>query len=566
LQAILNIAEICARKNIKNVVISPGSRSASLTLAFARHPEIKTKIISDERSAAFIAIGMAQQLKELVVLVCTSGSAAYNYAPAIAEAYYQQIPLLVFTADRPPEWIDQLDGQTIKQNEIFGKHVKRSFTLPMEDGYSDTKWFIERTISESINLAKELPLGPVHVNVPLREPIYPEAEITFEKNIKIIDNYPRHYDLPLSIWDGLKDEFDQYKNILIVAGQQDYTPKLIHEIEQLIEKYSVVVVSDIIGNLQAVEKVIKHHDSILNSKNKQQIAQLQPDLLITFGKSVISKNLKLFLRKLKPDMHWHIQETGNVADTYQTLQRVIPTNPSYFFEQFNKDTILSSPDSIPFYEYWQKLEKEATIQNQIFFENQSIPFNEFSVCYQILNQLPENSILHLSNSMPVRYANLLSLAGKKCIEVYCNRGTSGIDGVMSTAFGAAMETDKLVFVVIGDMAFFYDRNAFWNNYMPKNLRILVLNNHGGGIFKMIDGPSKHIELEEFFVTKQNLKAASLAYEYDLEYYYADNFHMLESFIPVFINPKGGSKILEIETDTSINREIFYQYKHHKNNN
>ena len=157
MQSIYNIAEICAQKNVKEVVISPGSRSAPLTLAFARHPEINTRTISDERSAAFIALGIAQQTKQTSALVCTSGSAAYNYAPAVAEAYYQQIPLLILTADRPPEWIDQQDGQTIRQEGIFGKHVKRSFVLPVDDGYEDTAWFIERTISEAINLTQEKP-------------------------------------------------------------------------------------------------------------------------------------------------------------------------------------------------------------------------------------------------------------------------------------------------------------------------------------------------------------------------------------------------------------------------
>lgn len=561
MQSIFNIAEICARKEVTNVVISPGSRSAPLTLAFARHPDIKTKTISDERSAAFIAIGIAQQTKQTTALVCTSGSAAYNYAPAVAEAYYQQIPLLIFTADRPPEWIDQLDGQTIRQNEIFGKHVKRSFVLPVDDGYEDTRWFIERTLSEAINLTQEKPYGPVHINVPLREPLYQEAEIVFDKKVKLIQRVEKYYELPLSIWDGLFDEFHAYPKVLIVAGQGDYDASFITTIQQLIEKYSVVVISDVIGNLHDAKGVIRFHDSILHVKDEYLKGMLQPDLLITFGKSVVSKNLKIFLRKAKPVMQWHIQEAGYIADTYQTLKRIVPVEPKYFFSQLNADKLVTAPIADAYFKLWHEVEGNYKNKIEEFFSQQN-PFNEFVACKEILKSLPENTILHLSNSMPVRYVNLLALEAGKNIQVFSNRGTSGIDGVMSTAFGAAISTDKLVFVVIGDMAFFYDRNAFWNNYMPPNLRIVVLNNHGGGIFRMIDGPSKHAELEEFFETKQPLKAAALAHEYDLEYFFAEDSKYLSTFLPMFVSIKGGSKILEIETNTATNREVFYQFKNH----
>lgn len=561
MQSIFNIAEICARKEVTNVVISPGSRSAPLTLAFARHPDIKTKTISDERSAAFIAIGIAQQTKQTTALVCTSGSAAYNYAPAVAEAYYQQIPLLIFTADRPPEWIDQLDGQTIRQNEIFGKHVKRSFVLPVDDGYEDTRWFIERTISEAINLTQEKPYGPVHINVPLREPLYQEEDIIFDKEVKLIQRVEKYYELPLSIWDGLFDEFHAYPKVLIVAGQGDYDSSFITTIQQLIEKYSVVIISDVIGNLHDAKGVIRFHDSILHVKDEYLKGMLQPDLLITFGKSVVSKNLKIFLRKAKPAMQWHIQEAGYIADTYQTLKRIVPVEPKYFFAQLNADKLLAAPTADAYYNLWRELEGNYKNKIEDFF-NQENPFNEFVACKEILKSLPENAVLHLSNSMPVRYVNLLTLEAGKNIQVYSNRGTSGIDGVMSTAFGAAISTDKLVFVVIGDMAFFYDRNAFWNNYMPPNLRVVVLNNHGGGIFRMIDGPSKHAELEEYFETKQPLKAAALAHEFDLEYFFAEDATYLSTFLPMFVSTKGGSKILEIETNTATNRAVFYQFKNH----
>ncbi|MBC8082789.1 MAG: 2-succinyl-5-enolpyruvyl-6-hydroxy-3-cyclohexene-1-carboxylic-acid synthase, partial [Hymenobacter sp.] len=187
MQAIHNIAEICARHGITDVVLSPGSRSAPLTLAFARHPALTVRVVPDERAAAFIALGMAQAQRRVVVLVCTSGTAGLNYAPAVAEAYFQQIPLVIFTADRPPEWIDQLDGQTVRQHNLYGAHAKGAFEFPVDTSHADAKWHSARLINEAINLAQAAPAGPVQVNVPLREPFYPKAgeEIRYEQDVKI---------------------------------------------------------------------------------------------------------------------------------------------------------------------------------------------------------------------------------------------------------------------------------------------------------------------------------------------------------------------------------------------
>ncbi|MEM9858842.1 MAG: thiamine pyrophosphate-binding protein, partial [Bacteroidota bacterium] len=180
LQSVFNLIEICARHGLERAVISPGSRNAPLTIALARNQNIKCRSISDERSAAFIALGIAQQLGKPTLLCCTSGSAALNYAPAIAEAFFQQIPLIVLTADRPPEWIDQYDGQTIRQNEIYGKHVKKSFTIPVDLENKASEIHANRIMNEAVNSSIDFPQGPVHINFPFREPFYPEKEIKFE--------------------------------------------------------------------------------------------------------------------------------------------------------------------------------------------------------------------------------------------------------------------------------------------------------------------------------------------------------------------------------------------------
>lgn len=189
LQPVYDIAEICAKKGITHAVISPGSRSAALTLAFVRHPSIKTFIIPDERSAGFIALGMAQQLRKPVVTICTSGTAVYNLGPAIAEAFFQQVPLVVLTADRPPEWVAQQDGQTIFQRNIFGAHVKQSYELPVSRQHPDEAWHVNRIINEAVNLSLDLPPGPVHINAPFREPFYPASSgeiIRYSSDVRTI--------------------------------------------------------------------------------------------------------------------------------------------------------------------------------------------------------------------------------------------------------------------------------------------------------------------------------------------------------------------------------------------
>ncbi|HEX8549549.1 MAG TPA: 2-succinyl-5-enolpyruvyl-6-hydroxy-3-cyclohexene-1-carboxylic-acid synthase, partial [Cytophagaceae bacterium] len=287
------------------------------------------------------------------------------------------------------------------------------------------------------------------------------------------------------------------------------------------------------------------------------IEELQPDLLITFGLSVISKNLKLFLRKHRAMQHWHILEAGPAADPFQSLTCIIHSDEESFFEGIFVDACKNSA-RISYYASWQSADQNARMQLCSFFKNQH-PFNEFSALFRTLDKIPDQVILHLANSMTVRYANYLGLE-KSNIEVYCNRGTSGIDGIVSTAIGAAMTTDKIVTVISGDMAFFYDRNAFWNNYLPTNLRIVLLNNHSGGIFRIIDGPNKQPELEEYFETYQPLTASSLSKEFDFEYILVNNYKTLDDSLPGFFAASEKIKILEVESNSKTNTEVFHQFK------
>ncbi len=563
-QPIFDIAEICTRKGVNQAILCPGSRCAPLTLAFVNHEDVKVRTLSDERSAAFVALGIAQQTSSPTILVCTSGSAAYNFSPAVAEAFFQQIPLIIFTADRPKEWIDQYDGQTIRQENIFGRHVKKSFTLPEDYEHPDSIWFIHRTINEAINLSEEYPKGPVHINAPFREPLYPakDEKISFSKNIKIIQNTKSVSTLSGEEIDDLKRNIMSFSKVLVVSGQQDFDDGLSKAVENFSKAYPAPLVADVISNLHPVASVLRYSDTFLSVCGSDVQKSLQPELLITFGKSIISKNTKKFLRNFKPKEHWHIQPNGLAADTFQSLTKVIVADPKSIFKaltSIKKEAGFERQKKENFFRVWQAEEHRTIHSMNRYFKN--APFSELALVKEFISGLPGRCNLHLANSMSVRYANFIGLeAGKRGVHVFANRGTSGIDGCSSTAVGHSLCTEIPNFLITGDLAFFYDRNAFWHNYPLPNLRVLVLNNHGGIIFNIIDGPGNVPESEEFFVTQQKLSARHLANEYGFEYICLDGSKKTKNSLKNFFLFDGPTKILEMESSQEENKEAFDKFK------
>ena len=564
LQSIYDIAETCAQKKVSQAVVCPGSRCAPLTIAFSRHDKITTRTFSDERSAGFIALGIAQQSGNPVVLVCTSGSAAYNFAPAVAEAFFAQTPLLIFTADRPTEWIAQHDGQTIYQEGLFGKHVKKSYQLPQTYTHLDEQWAVNRMVNEAINLAMQEPKGPVHINAPFREPFYPEPKekISFSKEVRIVDEVLNSFTMSAEQVEALRREWMKFNKILIVAGQHEYDNSLLASLQAFTQTQSAAVVGDIISNINSIESVIRHTDVFLAHAPDDVKKSLRPDLLITFGKSVISKSLKLFLRKYTPKAHWHIQPAGTVADPFQSITKVINVRPAAFFEALQaseKTKVFEKQKQNNYQKLWEAEEHRAERSLKDFFSKEA--FGELELVHEVIRQLPPLGNLHLANSMSVRYANLVGLTDPKInIIVVSNRGTSGIDGCTSTAVGHSLINELPNFLITGDLAFFYDRNAFWHTYNLPNLRIVLLNNHGGIIFKMIDGPGTLPEADEFFVTKQNLNGKKLCEEFDFDYLKLDNKRKIKNTLKDFFDFDGRTKILELETGIDHNKAIFDSLK------
>lgn len=567
LQSINNIAEICARKGVNRVVISPGSRSAALTLAFARHRSIQTTVIPDERVAGFVATGMAQYSGQTVALVCTSGSAAYNLAPAVVEAYFQQIPLVVFTADRPKEWIHQQDGQTIYQTDLYGKHVKKAFELPSDYTHADARWHIERVLNEALNLSQLSPPGPVHINVPIREPFYPTADekLSYDGQVKIIQRFDTSPTLSTELWHHLQNEFENAERVLIAVGQMPPNPALWALLQTFSNEMDVPVLGEVIANTPPDEALIRQHDVFLKPKNEPLLADLRPDLLITLGDSFISKNFKLFLRKHQPARHWHIKASTELIDTFQTLTTQIPVEPAYFFQKLLEDLDFQrfvhndSDDDLrsEYRQRWLQADRTARRQLRQFLRNET-RWNEFGLVQQLMDGLPQGCVLHLANSMPVRYANLVGLT--QSAEVFANRGTSGIDGCTSTAVGAALMTDKLVFLLTGDVAFFYDRNALWHPHLPHNLRIVLFNNGGGNIFRLIDGPSAQPELEQYFETRHHTTAERTTQDAGMVYAALREGDDFEKIWQDFVQHDKLAKLLEIFTDPIINGDVFQKYR------
>lgn len=540
---------------IRDVVMSPGSRNAPLTIAFARHGGFGLYVAGDERSAGFLALGMAQQSLRAVVLICTSGTAALNYAPAVNEAILQGIPLLLLTADRPPEWIGQGDGQTIRQNRIYFPNLNDTYELPADYTHPDQRWAVERIANQACHNVDIPPYQPVHINIPFREPLYPDAGdntcVSADQG-RYIKNYAVSPALDKSQWQEVIALLVRYPKKLIVAGQQAEDRQLIQCLQAFQQLNTIPLIPDVTANLFAVPGIIQHHDLILSKQDENALHALKPDLLISFGRNVLSKNLKQFFRNYKPVIHLHIEETGSLVDTFQSMTHCLPVPALVFFQELINRVKLTTDQA--FCESWYQADRHAGRFIQTFFEQQH--FGEFKALKIIKDKLPAGVMVQVANSMPVRYLNLL---GVLPCSTYGNRGTSGIDGCVSTAVGAAVQSGKMTVLITGDMAFFYDRNGLWHQYVPDNFRVLLLNNHGGGIFRMLQGSSAQPELGEYFETTQPLSAKKTAEDFDMDYDFADHEDAFLKALGTFFKAGKRPKILEIKTDSHANSEIFNKF-------
>jgi len=536
------VISACHQFNIDTVVISPGSRNAPLTVGFSNDPSINALSVVDERCAAFFALGIAQQTQKPVAIVCTSGSALLNYYPAIAEAFYSNIPLVVISADRPKQLIDIGDGQTIRQENVFQNHILFSANLIDEES---KKEFTINLISEAFQNAISK-RGPIHINVPFDEPLYETVDELNKFNFPTIlaseTKQPIEIDTFSEIWNS-----SAKKMILIGVNAPDEALQNI--IHRFINDDSVIILTETTSNI-ASEKTINAIDKIIFPLTDNEFSELKPEILLTFGGMVVSKKIKQFLRNHQPKHHWHIDEQ-RAMNTYHCLSEFIQEKPTTFLAEL---VSVSEKKKSDYQQKWLSLKAKRAEKHQQYLSK--IEHSDLKVFEPILESIPENSQLQLGNSSVVRYAQLFNV--KNSLRVFCNRGTSGIDGSTSTAIGAAFASKEQVVFITGDLSFLYDSNALWNNYIPFSFRIIIINNNSGGIFRIIPGP-KTTNALDYFETSHGLTAEHLCKMYKLEYNAVTNLEELTTVLDDFYKESNSPKVLEVFTEKEINETILKDY-------
>ena len=542
-QILVKILEV---KGIKNAVISSGSRNAPLTLELS-HGSMECYSIIDERSAAFFAMGMARQKNSPVALVCTSGSAVLNYYPAVAEAFYSRTPLIILSADRPTEWTDQAIGQTIRQDHVLAPHTVYSTTL-REGSDPQTIWFNTREINLAVNASLEQ-MAPVHINIPFSEPLYETAEAEMPSP-KIIESMPAEASLSKKNRNEIAHIWKTGRKKMILIGCHRPDAELQRILEKIARDGDTAVLCETTSNMPSAD-FITHIDQAIIPLSTEQAKDFQPDILVTCGGMVVSKKIKSFLRQAAPKAHIHVS-LHTFPDTYMSLTHCAKTDDISFFKMLSEIEC----GSHGYRNAWDTLKKNRTPAHKAYCE--SAPYSDFKAWEAILQHLPENTHLEIANSAAIRYSQLFPLPMGTTVN--CNRGTSGIDGSSSTAAGAAVALfPKQVTLVTGDLSFFYDNNAFWNAYLPASMQVIVLNNGGGGIFRILDGARTSDICPKYLEACHDLSAESIARLHRLEYAAAHNLEELRQQLCGFWSNSSRPKLLEVFTQGIDNGQILRDY-------
>ncbi len=556
----------CKTKGIDRIVISPGSRNAPLTIGFTEDPFFSCFSIVDERCAAFFALGLAQQSRKPVALVCTSGSALLNYYPAIAEAFYSDIPLVVISADRPAHKIDIGDGQTIRQENVFENHILYSANLKddfppaqperMEAGKEHSVLEIRSgndvLLNTAINRAIEF-RGPVHINVPMEEPLYNTTDHLSISPVVIPCKVPE-----AEVVQDLQTYTDQWdaapRKMVLVGVNMPGTVG--QEVLQLLARdNSVLVFTETTSNVHH-KRFFPSIDSIIAPIEKSDRSQmlfeaLRPNILLTFGGMVVSKKVKAFLRKYKPDLHWHV-DPWKANDTFFSLTRHFRMDINSFLLPLLKRSLARESN---YKTGWERVKNSYESKREKYLAES--PFSDFVAFGQILKNIPRGYQLQLANSSAVRYTQLFEMDSS--ITVYCNRGTSGIDGSTSTAIGSSIYENSPTVLLTGDLSFLYDSNALWNAYLRPDFRIILINNGGGGIFRILPGKEETENFKNFFETVQEYDMGKLSDFYGLEHTRVTDRESLEAALALFYLPGDTCRVLEVCTPRLVNDKILLGY-------
>lgn len=552
----LELVALIKAHGIREVVLSPGSRNAPLSLSFAADPFFRCHSIVDERSAGYVALGMIQASRQPVVVCCTSGSALLNYGPAVAEAFYQKLPLIVVSADRTEAWIGQMDGQTIPQYQVFGALVKRS--VHVREVHSDEDlWHANRLINEALNAALMAGCGPVHLNMPIDEPLSDFSVQQLPEVRKITMIHPTEADA-----DGaalLASAMVKAKRPMLVVGQRLPASDNLSELLEILSlRFGVVVLAEHLAN---VDHAIASFDAILEH-NKMEA----PDLLITLGGHLVSKRLKQLLRAQKPDQHILFSDDLEAPDTYQALTCVVRQNPVAVLKKTIEVLLQKAAyNNISFsglgsyYSQWTQAASALSFDSENMRQNycEHLPFSDLYAVGKFLELLPENASILVANSSSVRHVQAFPLP--KNTRVYCNRGTNGIEGTLSTAFGMALVSDRPLYVILGDLAFFYDLNILTVKPFPKNLKVLLLNNGGGGIFDLLYEKQPKEAYQSFVAAEHTTQAVAWANAAGLEVVQANDKASIQAGLKRFMAFDGNGILLEVNNIENNAKEAQQKY-------
>lgn len=541
------IVYACENNGIEHIIISPGSRNAALSIGFFNNKKCTNLSVVDERCAAFFALGIAQQSKKPVALVCTSGSALLNYYPAIAEAYYSNIPLVILSADRPKNLLEIGDGQTIKQANVFKNHILTSVDLKENSSIQENFNAVNSTIQTAI-----LQNGPVHINIPFNEPLYETVETPIQFpiiNKVTLPNLLEEKPLAINELDKFAKIWNHSKKKIVLIGVHSPSELIQTQINHLLKDESVIVLTETTSNIYHLNS-INNIDQLIVPLSENDFKELQPELLLSFGGMIISKKIKVFLRNYQPKHHWHV-DAKNALDTYHCLTHHFKISAELFFSQF---FFLTKNNKSDYQQKWIFIKKTRNLNHVNFLEQTK--FSDLKVFDIILKSIPKNRLLQFSNSSIIRYSQLFNL--DKSLQVFCNRGTSGIDGSTSTAIGASIAVKKQTIFITGDLSFFYDSNALWNSYIKNDFRIILINNAGGGIFRFIPGPKSTNALPLFETTHQ-LNASHLCKMFGFEYVSTSNTEDLTTILSSFYEKSNQPKLLEIMTPKDLNDLILKEY-------
>lgn len=547
------LADILAGHGICDVIASPGSRNAPLLTALSVRKDFRIKMVIDERSASFIALGMAAETGNPVALVCTSGTAVLNYAPAVAEAFYRNIPLVVISADRPAEWIDQDDSQTIRQPGCLSSIVKASYDIPARLPSDDDIWMAVREINDAILLALSPRRGPVHINIRIDSPLGRLSEYSPE-NVRLIQSTAASPTLDIALASQLAAEIQTTSKVMIVAGFMPPQAELNSALNRLSDCRNIIILTETVANLSG-ERFIPAIDLTLSAMTAEDLEHHSPDLVITLGGALVSRKIKEFLRRCPELRHWHIGHSNHLIDCFRKLTLAVESEPVDFFTRISD---LISPDAIQLSHYqsaWSDSYKKALESHQNYLDR--IGWSDMTAFRIILGRLEKQLQLHFSNGTPIRYSQLFGY--RHFARVDCNRGVSGIDGSTSTALGASVASRSDLILITGDMSCQYDLAALSSDLLTEKLKIIVIMNSGGGIFRFIESTSNMPAREFFFSQSMNLPVRKLAEAYGIPFFEATDESSLRNSLDDFLSVRGSSAILAVYTPPEESAEILRNY-------